>query len=74
MIWTRLASNACDCPRHRRDFLIGIFLFEKFDRRFVKFKLCLMFQGMKGLAGARYEAKVGVLKDYDNIWDARLDK
>ena len=30
-------------------------------------------QGMQELAGARYEAKVGVLKDYDNIWDAQLD-
>lgn len=30
-------------------------------------------QGMTGIAGARYEAKVGVLKDYDNIWDAQLD-
>ena len=31
-------------------------------------------QGMQELAGARYEAKVGVLKDYDNIWDAQLDR
>lgn len=30
-------------------------------------------QGMKNLAGAVYEAKVGILKDYDNIWDAQLD-
>ncbi len=30
-------------------------------------------QGMKGLAGAVYEAKVGIVKDYDNIWDAQLD-
>lgn len=29
--------------------------------------------GMREVAGARYEAEVGVLKDYDNIWDAQLD-
>lgn len=29
---------------------------------------------MKEIAGARYAAKVGILKDYDNIWDARQDK
>ncbi len=30
-------------------------------------------QGLSEVAGARYEAKVGVLKDYDNIWDTQLD-
>ena len=25
------------------------------------------------VAGAQYEAKVGILKDYDNIWDAEID-
>ncbi len=30
-------------------------------------------QGMKEVAGALYEAKVGIIKDYDNIWDAQLD-
>lgn len=30
-------------------------------------------QSIKEVAGAFYEAKVGVLKDYDNIWDAQLD-
>ncbi len=30
-------------------------------------------QNMKGIAGAKYQAKVGVLKDYDNIWDAQVD-
>ncbi|MCM1124553.1 MAG: beta-galactosidase, partial [Eubacterium sp.] len=30
-------------------------------------------QGMKELAGSIYEAKVGIIKDYDNIWDAQLD-
>lgn len=30
-------------------------------------------QGMKNLAGAVYEAKVGILKDYDNVWDAQVD-
>ncbi len=30
-------------------------------------------QGMAEVAGARYEAEVGILKDYDNIWDAQLD-
>lgn len=30
-------------------------------------------QGMKNLAGAVYEAKVGIVKDYDNVWDAQLD-
>lgn len=28
---------------------------------------------MQGISGSRYCAKVAVLKDYDNIWDARLD-
>lgn len=28
---------------------------------------------MTEIAGARYAAKVGVLKDYDNIWDAQHD-
>ena len=30
-------------------------------------------QAMKELAGSVYEAKVGIIKDYDNIWDAQLD-
>ncbi len=30
-------------------------------------------QNMKGIAGAVYQAKVGVLKDYDNIWDSQVD-
>lgn len=30
-------------------------------------------QSMKEIAGAVYEAKVGILKDYDNIWDAQID-
>lgn len=30
-------------------------------------------QKMKDVAGAVYEAKVGIVKDYDNIWDAQLD-
>lgn len=29
---------------------------------------------MQELAGAKYVAKVGIVKDYDNIWDARLDR
>jgi beta-galactosidase len=30
-------------------------------------------QSMSELAGSVYEAAFGVLKDYDNVWDARLD-
>ncbi len=30
-------------------------------------------QKIKDAAGAVYEASVGVIKDYDNIWDAQLD-
>ena len=29
---------------------------------------------MQELAGARYVAKVGIVKDYDNIWDAQQDR
>lgn len=29
---------------------------------------------LQEIAGACYEARVGILKDYDNIWDAQLDK
>lgn len=29
---------------------------------------------MQELAGAKYTARVGIVKDYDNIWDARLDR
>ncbi len=29
---------------------------------------------MQELAGSRYEAKVGLVKDYDNMFDARVDK
>lgn len=29
---------------------------------------------MQELAGSRYAAKVGILKDYDNIWDAQQDR
>lgn len=29
---------------------------------------------LQGLAGTRYAAKVGILKDYDNIWDAQQDR
>lgn len=31
------------------------------------------FKKLKDVAGSYYKAKVGVLKDYDNIWDAQLD-
>ena len=27
---------------------------------------------MKDVAGSHYEATVGILRDYDNIWDAQL--
>lgn len=30
-------------------------------------------QSMKEIAGAHYEAQVGILKDYDNIFDAEVD-
>ena len=30
-------------------------------------------QGMRELAGSVYEARVGIIRDYDNIWDAQLD-
>lgn len=30
-------------------------------------------QGMKEVAGARYQAQVGILKDYDNVFDAEID-
>ena len=30
-------------------------------------------QSMQEVAGALYEAKVGLIKDYDNIWDKQLD-
>jgi len=30
--------------------------------------------GMQEIAGAKYEAKVGILQDYDNIWDAEQDR
>ncbi len=30
-------------------------------------------QGMRELAGSVYEAKVGIIRDYDNIWDAQID-
>lgn len=29
---------------------------------------------LQEIAGAKYEAKVGILKDYDNIWDAQQDR
>lgn len=29
---------------------------------------------MQEIAGSIYTAKVGILKDYDNIWDAQIDK
>jgi beta-galactosidase len=28
---------------------------------------------MKSVAGSRYTASVGIVKDYDNVWDAQLD-
>lgn len=30
-------------------------------------------QGMTDVSGSIYEAQVGILKDYDNIWDADID-
>ena len=30
-------------------------------------------QALGGLAGSRYQARVGMIRDYDNIWDAQLD-
>jgi beta-galactosidase len=29
---------------------------------------------LSAVAGARYEAAFGLIKDYDNVWDAKLDK
>ncbi len=29
---------------------------------------------LREVAGSRYEAKVGILRDYDNIWDCRVDR
>lgn len=31
-------------------------------------------EGLQEIAGSVYEAKVGILKDYDNIWDAQVDR
>lgn len=31
-------------------------------------------QSMNAVAGTFYEAQVGILRDYDNIWDAQLDR
>ncbi len=31
------------------------------------------FEKLKDVAGAKYKASVGILKDYDNIWDAQID-
>jgi len=31
-------------------------------------------KAMQEVAGAKYAAKVGILRDYDNIWDSQLDK
>ena len=33
-----------------------------------------MLQKLDGIAGAKYAAKVALVKDYDNAWDAKLDK
>ncbi|MCP1102984.1 beta-galactosidase [Aequitasia blattaphilus] len=33
-----------------------------------------IFESIKELAGAEYKASFGVIKDYDNIWDAQLDE
>ncbi len=33
-----------------------------------------LFENLKEIAGAEYKAKIGILKDYDNIWDAQCDK
>src|SRR5699024_5581478 len=30
-------------------------------------------QAMKDVAGGIYQARVGMIRDYDNIWDAQLD-
>ena len=29
---------------------------------------------MQEIAGSKYAARVGIIKDYDNIWDSRLDR
>ncbi len=31
-------------------------------------------EAISEVAGGIYQAKVGVLKDYDNIWDAETDR
>ena len=31
-------------------------------------------EAMQEVAGSVYQAKVGILKDYDNIWDSRVDR
>ena len=31
-------------------------------------------KALKEIAGAVYQTKVGILKDYDNIWDSRVDR
>lgn len=37
-------------------------------------QICEKVGRMQELAGSKYEAKVGILRDYDNIWDAQLDR
>ena len=37
-------------------------------------EIARMISGMQEIAGAVYEARIGIAQDYDNIWDAQLDK
>lgn len=37
-------------------------------------EIAKMVSGMQEIAGTVYEARIGIVQDYDNIWDARLDK
>ena len=45
------------------------------NRRFREVKeIHRRLEKMKDVAGSHYEAQVGILRDYDNIWDAQLDR
>lgn len=64
------------CPMGTEMYWHGILDYSSRENRRIKEvkEIHKKVQAMAGLAGAKYQAKVALLKDYDNVWDAEIDK
>ncbi len=63
------------CTQGTEIYWHGILDYSNRDNRRLKEvgEVSRIFEKLEEVAGSRYKAKVGVLKDYDNIWDKQID-